>query len=205
MVDMTSLLRGLRNSLLIAAMAMATATMGCSSSGQKAPVNCDPDSNEPNDTEATARELPELRDDPDSRGGVTKLTIHSDSDTDWFKIPIRDTGLGGDPVITAAVSSSSFSVSSWFVCWNKRRGDTTCTVGSTANENASDGSQGCKGKDIEPGVDDLGAIVLDNGTAVTTTTDCPSTSDDDGMLYIRVQRVSSFSNACGYELEVSVR
>lgn len=205
MVGMTSLLRGLRNSVLIAAMAMATASIGCSSAGPSTPVQCDPDSSEPNDTEATAKELGELRDDPDSRGGIARLTIHSDSDTDWFKIPIRDTGLGGDPIITVAVDSTSFSVSNWFVCANKRRGDMACNVGSTANENASDGSQGCKGKDIEQGVDDLGAIAFERGNAVTSTTDCPSTSDDDGMLYIRVQRVSSFSNACSYDLEVSVR
>ncbi|MBS2014563.1 MAG: hypothetical protein JST00_16875 [Deltaproteobacteria bacterium] len=188
---------------LVVAAATALAATGCSSSAKGVPVTCDPDLNEGNDTEAAAKTLPELRDDPDSRGGVTKLTIHRDADEDWFKVPIRDTGFGGDPIITAAVSSRSFTVSTWFVCANKRRGDVSCSVGDTASDTTSDGSQGCRGKDIVPG-DDIG-IDLEDGVAVTSTTDCPGTSDDDGTLYIRVRRVSSFGGACGYDLDLVVR
>lgn len=176
------------------------------------PTSCPADDYESNDTRETARELPSMQDHPDSTTDVVDLTVHSTADEDWFRIPIQDTGLGGDPVITAIVSSTSFEVSTWFLC-DEGNPTLECQVGSEADR-ISDGhigyQEGCRGVDSEP--DSSGS---DGGARVNfavSTTDCSGTSDDNGMLYVRVRHVPSFTTSaelalkweCGYQLSVRV-
>ena len=181
---------------------VALASAGClASSKDRSGATCAADSYEPNDTQQTARELAELQDDPDSEQKPLTLAISSDSDEDWFRVHVKDTGAGGDPTITASVSSSKFQVTTWFVCDGARSQNTQCQYGTEAATRI-EGALGCNGKDFEPATDQ-GSTVLDTGSGTTTTTDCSGTSDDDGVLYIRVQR-RSLSTDCAYELSVKV-
>lgn len=170
------------------------------------PTRCPADDYEPNDTQETAFELHPMKDDPNSTQDVLDVSVHNASDVDWFRIAIDDTGIGGDPVITASVSSQAFTVTTWFVCASGHPGTTECQFGSEANERVNDDVYvyGCRGEDLDPVDDGSGSIVLDNGNGVVSTTDCSATSDDDGVLYVRVERTSSLSSECSYRLNVSV-
>jgi hypothetical protein len=182
---------------------LALASSGClAKSKDGSGSTCAADTYEANDTQETARELAELQDDPNSEQKPLSLSITSDADDDWFRVHVKDTGAGGDPTITAFVSSASFEITSWFVCDGARSQDSQCQYGSegvTKIENAA----GCEGKEYEPATDSLGSTVLDTGRGATTTTDCKGTSDDNGVLYIRVRR-RSLATACSYELSVKV-
>lgn len=165
------------------------------------PTACASDGYEPNDTQETARELGSLKDDPDSAQRIT-ASVHQGKDVDWYRVHVSDTGLGGDPNVHVSVSQG-FSVVTWFVCDQGRAVDTTCLQGSSETMTVG-GVEGCRGSVPEPTTDPDGNTVYPTDDVATSTTDCSGTSDDNGMLFIRVERSSSASSTCSYDLSITV-
>jgi hypothetical protein len=185
---------------------LVVANFGCGVASTKdddGPTSCPSDAYEPNDTNETATDLGDMQDDPDSAKSITS-SVHVGTDTDWFKAHIADEGLGGDPVVTVAVSSG-FTVSTWFVCDGRRTSESSCLHGSSDYERVGD-VEGCRGERVEPELDANGAPIGEpsDDNVATTTTDCSGTSSDNGTLYIRVDRSASTRTTCSYELTINV-
>lgn len=205
----------MRKSLLFSASALLiSASAGCTVSPAPPgePTSCPADGFEGNDTEATAFELPEMTDHPDSSRDVLALSVHVTDDEDWFKVHVKDTGLGGNPIVSVAVSSADFELQTWFLCDDERRGETDCQYGADAYETVGDlrsSARGCRGDALEPARTVGGSTQLDTGVLAESVTECSGTSSDDGTLFIRVRQrggsrpVSSL--ACSYELRVFVQ
>jgi hypothetical protein len=62
--------------------------------------------------------------------------------------------------------------------------------------------EGCRGERLDPAVD--GNTPDPDDDVAKTTTDCEGTSDDDGILFIRVQRSAFTEVACAYNLWIAV-
>jgi hypothetical protein len=194
----------LRFSLAVAA-AVVAAGIGSAGCGpaidRSGPTSCAADAFEANDTQETARDLGSLQDDPDSSHDVA-ATVHSGSDVDWYRVHVSDTGLGGDPNVAVSVPQG-FSVTTWFVCDHGRVTDKTCLQGSPESMTVND-VEGCRGSVPEPTTDASGTTVYATDEVAASTTDCSGTSDDDGVLFIRVERSSSQSSTCSYDLSIAV-
>lgn len=134
-----------------------------------------------------------MQDDPDSNKAIAS-SVHLSSDTDWFRVHVADTGLGGDPIVKVAVSSG-FTVSTWFVCDGRPTSESKCINGSSEYSRVGY-VEGCRGERVEDGPTD------DN--VATTTTDCTGTSADNGNLYIRVERSASTKATCSYNLSIAI-
>lgn len=154
------------------------------------PTSCAADEHEPNDTSKTATTLPAMADHPDSSATV-ELTAHATNDEDWFAVPIEDTGLGGDPVITVSVASRDFSVTAFFACKDGKLGTLTCDLGEERGESLDDDHpfvKGCDARDVGSEVDEQGRDVIGTSVkAVRLSMDCNGTPTDDGTLYVRVR------------------
>lgn len=164
------------------------------------PTTCSADDFESNDTQETARDLGRLRDDPDSQRGIT-ATVHHGDDADWYRVHVSDTGLGGDPNVAVTVPEG-FSVSTWFVC-DHGRVETTCLHGSSEYMTV-EGVEGCRGSVPEPVPDENGNTIFRSDLVAASTTDCSGTSDDDGTLFIRVERSTSSASTCAYGVAIAV-
>lgn len=166
--------------------AIALSASSCTEHVEPArPTSCAADSFESNDTPETAHELPPLKDEKRSTADIVDLTVHSTRDEDWFRIPVKDTGWTGNPVITAMVSSTSFDVATWFICDEGGTPNSLeCRVGSKVPYDVGGGvgyDDGCLGVDSED--EDVGTRV----NFAVSSTDCSGTSDDNGTLYVRVR------------------
>lgn len=196
----------------VAALALAAAS--CGPPAPPEPTSCAADVHEPNDTSKTPTKLPGLADHPDALATV-ELTAHATNDEDWFAIPIEDTGLGGDPVVTVSIASRDFSVTAWFECRDGQSGTLTCDVGEERGESLDDERpfvKGCDARAIGSEVDDEGRDVIGTTVqAVRVSMDCNGTPTDDGTLYVRVRSagVGAGSSAakldCSAALTVEVR
>jgi hypothetical protein len=199
--------------IILAVSLVTWGAVGCNvpSSEPSSPTSCSADRWEANDTVETAREIPEMTDDPDSSRDAVGLTVHKTDDEDWFKVHVRDTGLGGNPVVSVAVSSDDFEVQTWFVCDDGHRGETECQYGAETYETPGDALRwvkGCTGRELEPTTAPDGTTQLDSGVVATSVTECTGTSSDNGTLFVRVRQRSSFqrsSLACSYGLSIDVR
>ena len=149
------------------------------------------DAYEPNDTEGTSADLGELQDDPDSSRSITASLSYL-RDVDFYAVHIKDTGFGGDPNITVSVPEG-FSVTTTFVCDTGSVIETECLQGEPDQD-------GCRGTDSI--TDEIGNVSYTNDVIAASTTDCTGTSDDDGMLYIRVE--ASSPSKCSYSLTIDV-
>lgn len=157
------------------------------------PTECPADVFEPNNSAASAFVLKDMRDHPDTKQTLTS-SVHRGLDADWYRVHVDDTGAGGNPNVTAAVSEG-FDVSTWFVC-DDSSSWVECTVGSGDNERVV-GVDGCRGTTA------MSDERIDGpGTVVRSTTEC-SGSTDSGMLYVRVERKAKVS-ACTYALTITV-
>jgi hypothetical protein len=189
------------------AVAASVAVVGIGSAGcgpaidRSGPTSCAADAFEANDTQETARDLGSLQDDPDSSHDVS-ATVHSGSDVDWYRVHVSDTGLGGDPNVTVSVPQG-FSVTTWFVCDQGRVTNKTCLQGSSEYMTVND-VEGCRGSVPEPATDANGNTVYASDEVAASTTDCSGTSDDNGTLFIRVERSSSQASTCAYDLSIVV-
>lgn len=190
--------------------ALVPIAVACGPPPSAEPTACAEDDYELNDTAAAAYELPLMKDDPNSTTDIIDLTVHTTHDKDWFRVRARDTGMGGDPIITATIPSTNFDITAWFVCDGDSAERLECKFGSETSE-PLDGAHpllnGCQGTDTGPELDDNGnEIIGSGGRAVQMTTDCSDTSNDDGVLYVRVKSLapSSKRTACSYSLSVTV-
>jgi len=197
--------RSLRSSLIVTAalLLVGVGSAGClgPSVDDSGPTACAADEFEANDTQQTARDLGRLQDDPDSARGVT-ATVHHGKDVDWYRVHVSDTGLGGDPNVAVTVPQG-YSVTTWFVCDGGRVVDKMCLQGSSEYMTV-EGIEGCRGSVPDSFTDQNGNTVYPSDVVAVSTTDCSGTSDDDGTLYIRVERSSSSSTACTYDLSIAV-
>jgi len=150
-------------------------------------------------TSERAYDLRGMQDDPDATQWISG-SIDGDRD-DWFRVPIRDTGLGGDPNVHVRISDG-YAVTTWFLCGGGRRGSSACTGDRDSTQ--LEGFDGCTSVVPPPAVDERGNTVISTYDVASLTTDCPGTSDDDGMLYIRVRRASSYAASCSYDLGIDV-
>ena len=160
---------------------------------------CPAEASATNDTQQSAKDLGELQDDPDSHKGIAS-SIHASKD-DWYRVHIKDTGIGGDPVVKVSVPSG-FTVTTWFDCDHGTPLTSECQYGSS-DPLRIDEAEGCRSRDVEPVTDSNGATTLGTGSLATSTTDCSGTSSDNGTLYIRVERNDTFA-ACSYDLAIDV-
>src|SRR5689334_21241806 len=76
-----------------------TAGLLLASSSETSGPPCDPDKYEPNDTPSSAKDLGSFTDDPDSDQSLN-VAITRGSDVDFFRLDVKDRGIGGDPVVT---------------------------------------------------------------------------------------------------------
>jgi hypothetical protein len=195
----------LRSSLAVAA---SVVVVGIGSTGclghavdRSGPTTCAPDAFEANDTQETARDLGSLQDDPDSSRHIS-ATVHAGSDVDWYRVHVSDTGIGGNPNVTVSVPQG-FSVTTWFVCDQGYVNDKTCLQGSPETMTVND-VEGCRGSVPEPTTDASGTTVYPTDEVAASTTDCSGTSDDNGTLFVRVERTSSQASTCSYDLSIAV-
>lgn len=139
---------------------------------------------EPNDTEATAVELPEPNiDDCDESGSMLLGTIAGADDEDWFFFTGMDELCTVDPSRTVAADEDGLRVCKFLSCLS---GDTefTCPAGTT-DATSPDGLAGCCGG-TEFVIDDL---------------NCTFTIDDDAVVYIRIDHPGATATTCnGYNL-----
>lgn len=176
---MLDLMRSL--SILFAGTAIVSSA-ACSSTTRG---TCGPDDYESNDTPETARALGEMTDDPDSKKDLS-LTVTSAQDEDFFRFNVFDRGLGGDPVVRVA-APPGFTVTTWFACASGAA-SVVCT-------------QGGRG---EPYGGVAGCASLAPSSTVESTTDCSGTSDDDGIVLVRVRRAESATRCEAYRLQIRV-
>ena len=191
-------------SILLAGVVVAVSATGCGPHVPPEPVVCSVDNYEGpqgNDTQATAFDLGSLRDDPDSSLGITASA--GTDDVDWYRVHVTDTGGGGNPNIRVTITEG-FAVSSWFVCDGGHSiSDQSCLDGSYEPSEV-DGHAGCRGETIGSYDDENGNYAgYSSDRTERSTTDCSGTTDDNGFLYIRVDRASSYG-ACSYDLTINV-
>jgi hypothetical protein len=194
-----------RCSLAVAASVVAAAmgSAGCLGHAvdHSGPTRCVADAFEANDTQEAARDLGRLQDDPDSSRTIS-ATVHVGTDVDWYRVHVSDTGIGGNPNIGVSVPQG-FSVTTWFVCDQGRVVDKTCLQGSSESMTVND-VEGCRGSVPDPTTDANGTTVYATDEIAASTTDCSGTSDDNGTLFIRVERSSSQASTCSYDLSIVV-
>lgn len=191
------------------AVALSALTVCCGPPLPPRETACAADEYEPNDDAASASELAPMQDDPNSMMDVVDSTFHTDRDEDWFRVRVRDTGLGGDPVITVT-ATSNVDVTAWFACNGERSEGLECSIGSETSARLDDARpflRGCQGADTGPELDEDGREISGSGgRAVQLTTDCSGTTSDDGELYVRVAPLSALSDSstCSYALRITV-
>jgi hypothetical protein len=191
---MSSSLASLNKIAAFVVVSLVAASVGCLAphKDNSGPTACPADAYEPNDTQATAKDLGDMQDDPNSAKAIAS-SVHLGSDQDWFRVHVADKGLGGDPEVKVVVSSG-FTVTTWFVCDGHHRAlDAKCVHGTSDPERIDD-VEGCRGERLDDIPDDV----------VMTTTDCDGTSNDDGTLYIRVTRSAFTEDTCSYDLSIAV-
>jgi len=161
--------------------------VACSSETSGPP--CDPDKYEPNDTPSSAKDLGSFTDDPDSDQSL-ELSITSGSDVDFFRLDVKDRGIGGDPVVTVN-APEGYEVTTWFSCLTGNPpSDFACSRGETVTEKDIRPTPGCK-------------TIAPSGSVVSST-DCSGTSDDDGTVLVRVRRIDTGQTCSNYSIAVQV-
>jgi hypothetical protein len=176
----------MRSAIAVGLVAMSVFVDGCSSDTSGPP--CDgPDKQEPNDTKDTARDMGSFTDEPDSKLQID-MTVHSSSDVDWFKFKVLDRGFGGDPIVTIS-APEGYEVTTWFTCLQGSVKSFECRSSKEIDDPDFPGVKGCQNE--QP------------SGAVTSTTDCDASEDDDGLMYLRVKKLDR-SNTCASAFNVTL-
>lgn len=164
----------------------AVVLLGCSSETAGPP--CDTaDKYEPNDSASAAKELGGFTDDPDSSLRVD-VTVHTNSDVDFFKFRVTDQGFGGDPNVTIS-APEGYEVTTWFSCTRGNVKTSTCIAGKEVDEPSVFAGKGCQ--NVQP------------SGAVSMTTDCDADDSDDGTVLLRVRRLDA-SNTCSSKFDFTL-
>lgn len=176
----------MRIALVVLCATIATVT-GCSSTTSGPP--CDPDKYEGNDTPQAAKDLGDFTDDPNSKDNLV-LSITTGSDVDFFRLRVKDRGLGGDPVVTVS-APEGYEVTTWFTCatGTPEKGF-ACSRGSEVTE-----------PDVAPGP---GCTSVAPSASVSSSTDCSGTSDDDGTVLVRIRRLDKAQTCSNYDVTIEV-
>jgi hypothetical protein len=141
---------------------------------------------EPNQFALTAKSLGDATDAPNTTFVMNDLTL-SDGDEDWFKMHISDSGFGGNPQISAAVTESGIEVSVFHDCDSKPN-YSTCTTNDGVSRN-------------EPGVG-AGCVNIASNKA-TLSTECAGLNET-GTTYVRLRKVSSTGQCLPYTVTIEV-
>ncbi len=146
-----------------------------------------------NDTSATATNLGELNDDPDTSTLVGNATMHNGADQDWYRVTVHNTsdwGCCGDPKVTVTLGSiptgSDYELAAWYECPPSDGSSPSCTTGAG---DTSFASGGC-----------TSTLYGTMDETVSFNTDC----DDDGVLYVRVHAYEWAGTCDPYRLEIRV-
>lgn len=174
----------------------AACLVACSGKGKSASAPCVKDDVEPNDTYDTAAFVGEIQDDP-TPGSSTPTEVHhdvsldTDTDVDWYRVTVHDTGAGGDPIVRVMVGDG-MEATVWFQCGTGSAVTTVCQLGSSVDGDPDYTGKGC-------------LTVESNGAPaqLTMTTDCANTDTDDGDAIVRVKRTSNADACASYRLSVS--
>ena len=153
---------------------------------------CADDGGEPNDALEEAHRLPDFTDSPDTSMTFDAFATSDAMDDDWFRVAVTDALDGGNPAIRITLDNippgSDLDLAAWYVC-NDGTASHTCTAGipdSTVGQGCSASASGVTSELV--GID----------------TECNSTTDESGTLYVRVQ-VHDWGGTCGpYRLRIDV-
>jgi len=155
--------------------------------------SCPPDGREPNDTQASAPDIGDASDAPDTNLVFADMfSLHSEMDEDWFTIDVSDDFDAGNPQIRVTVrdipTGDDYDLAAWYLC-DAGGDDHSCNAG---------------GPDSTIG---RGCIATSSGSTPETveiSTECSST-DESGELLIRITAERVTGECANYELEVDVR
>jgi hypothetical protein len=138
------------------------------------------DKDEPNETNAAAKDLGTLKDSPDSSAVVDALTA-GDGDEDWFSMTVTDSGLDGNPVVDVS-ATGNLEIGVFFVCDSGGDGS-YCPDGDTQDNTIG---KGCRGTHD---------VVLDASCSGLT---------DSGKAFVRVRKTASDGACTPYTLTALV-
>lgn len=168
--------------ILAASLAACIVVTACSSSGTATPRFCAAEAGSgEGDNGARFRAVDlggALLDEPDS-SRTLPWTPRSSTEDDWFSVQIDDSGFGGDPNVR--VRASAGTVTTWFVCKSGEVVSLDCRGAPGPAESFGGAAGQVEGCEADPTADP---------PVVVSATDCSGTSDDDGVLWIRVRRAS---------------
>jgi hypothetical protein len=146
-------------------------TGGMGGTGGTGPTCMDePSEKEPNDSEATAKDLGTINDD-NSNGGTISGVLNGQSDADWYKYHgVDDFGSTVDPTRSVMFMMPA-RICKYAQCDNASDPSVTCP-GGTSNDTSPDGRKGCC-----------------SGGGFTMDIDCTGI-DDNATIYIRIDQAS---------------
>ena len=161
---------------------------------------CPEDAREPNDsfTAVDAQTvLASLADDDDRTVTYEDFTLNDDRDEDFFRFAVADnteiTCPGCNPQLRVTLdripAGSNYDLAAYYVCSDSSAHETSCTSGSTTN----DRGRGCQSRS--------------SGTTSETVelaTNCGGTTDESGILYVRVWSATWAGSCAPYRLRITV-
>lgn len=169
------------------------------STGDSSPPPCVVDAIEPNDGPTARVNLGSIQDDdapgqsaPSPKVIRKELSLHTESDVDWFDVDVRDTGLGGNPSLSV-IGGDGTSVTAWWDCTSGKTESVVCGLGEAVTDDPELAGRGCKSQPASNGAP----------PQLTMQIECAGTSSDDGTLHIRVVRDGAASACSSYRLTVS--
>ena len=175
----------------------------CADKGRDCDCPIDPmDDKGANSTASSASDLGSFADQPNSEFGVEALSIHSDTDVDWYTFHVDDDGFDGNPTVSASVSVdkpsadlddySQYEVTLWVKCDDdddNSGNQSVCLNGDASAE--TEYGVGCRDDWSSP-------------YAVSARLNCAWALDDSGQALIRVQKTHRYGRCDSYNLSITV-
>jgi hypothetical protein len=184
---------------ILATFILAASLASCASkSDSTAPTPCTPDTFEPNESATERASLGAIQDD-DAPGQTSpapkriqkELSLHGETDADWFDVEVRDTGFGGNPGLRVIVSEG-LEATAWWDCTNGTTESVICGLGEAVTNDPALAGRGCKTQGSNN----------DAPPQITMRIECAGTSTDNGTLHVRVVRAGAASTCVNYRLTV---
>lgn len=155
--------------------------------------SCEPDGYEPSSI-SLPWSGPTLSDAPDSLRTITDLMLSGADDVDWYAFPITDGDDGGNPIVRVDLFASNPALrpnlSMYYVCDLGEEVVEGCINGTVDNARGN----GCSST--------VGLVELrtdcDEGGIIDTT-------DENGIIYVKVSRSADATSCDPYSFSISVR
>lgn len=150
-----------------------------------------------NDTAATATDLGETPDAPDSEVNIRALSINSDEDVDWYTFQAVDAWDFGSPHVTVELTTgddvddwdSWYQVTVWFNCDSGTNAEASCDRGTVSPETTHGVGCASQGRHY---------------AMIEFSSDCEGTMDDSVTGLIRVQKLERQGRCGTYNLNLTV-